>query len=695
MYLNEPKTEFQIKTDPETKGATPLKRLTPVSSTPAKRLQYLVTALRQIAGDSQAKGLRAADFHFAPSIEFLLRYGVPPAVLRAASERAIRIGVSPEEVLIGQATLSEESYLDLFAEEFGTRRVVQATTLDTKQDIGEVLKSGLCLTFDPGSGNRQRLLVAVGNRKMRHWLMTGNAEKYRGRILLATQGEFESLLFRDRSGDVMNEATHGIFENGINVSAKHRFNFGQMVTVIALAALTISFGILAPVTGQHLLVGISSLAFLAAIFLRLFAACSFQPEPRAQKRLKDLDLPDYSILIALHQESRVVPILCKAMLALDYPAEKLDIKFILETDDPVTRLEIEKQNLPHRFSVLVLPLGEIKTKPRALNVALLLARGELVTVYDAEDVPAPDQLRKAAGRFAAAGPKLACLQASLVPENPDDGLIQAFFTLEYATLFDVIKNGISNYGLPMPLGGTSNHFRKHLLLKSGGWDAWNVTEDAELGLRLAHQGYSVERLQSDTLEEAPHRFSIWFNQRRRWCKGWMQTAIAQTSAPVKTCRRQGIVKFLVATLIMAGTLLCMLAFPFGLAGLSYRIFSGSPFFSGSILSATQDWLSLLVAVFGSMAMFLPSCIAIQRRGLFKFWYLVPLLPVYFLIITFAAWVAALDLMFKPFYWHKTEHGFAKTSVRNQVWSRKKDLETPKWRRKIFGQLRLRSRMKRA
>ncbi len=153
------------------------------------------------------------------------------------------------------------------------------------------------------------------------------------------------------------------------------------------------------------------------------------------------------------------------------------------------RRALRKHDLPPHFEVIVVPQGSPQTKPRALNYALQFCRGSLLTIYDAEDIPEPNQLREVARKFSGAGEKLACLQAQLSFYNPNENWLTRQFTAEYATLFGLILPALAAHNLPLPLGGTSNHFRTRNLRQIGGWDPYNVTEDADLGLRLARLGY--------------------------------------------------------------------------------------------------------------------------------------------------------------------------------------------------------------
>ncbi len=300
------------------------------------------------------------------------------------------------------------------------------------------------------------------------------------------------------------------------------------------------------------------------------------------------------------------------------------------------------------------PPGLPSTKPRALNVALAALRGDYVVVYDAEDEPEPDQLRLAAACFAA-DPDLDCLHARLTIENAGDSWISTMFAIEYAALFDLINPGLAALGLPIALGGTSNHFRARTLRRVGGWDAWNVTEDADLGIRLAREGARVAALASDTREEAPNDLGAWFRQRVRWQKGWMQTLIVHSRHPIKFLRELGPMRSLAATALIAGSVLG------GLFGPALAIDTLSHAFCGDLAGMSAWRVAGDVAIYtlmasGLTAILVPAFVAMHRRGLATLDRVLLLLPVYYVLISAASWVALFDLAIRPFYWAKTKHG---------------------------------------
>ncbi|WP_439572773.1 glycosyltransferase [Phreatobacter sp.] len=204
--------------------------------------------------------------------------------------------------------------------------------------------------------------------------------------------------------------------------------------------------------------GLVGLAVIGWSAIRLVAA-ALPARPLPRHRLTDRDLPRYAILCALYREEAVAAQLVGALHRIAYPRAKLDILILTEADDDATRNAIAAANPDPAIRVITLPPGGPATKPRALALGLPLARGDLVVVYDAEDRPHPGQLREAAETFAVADDRLGCLQAPLAIVNSRDSLLTRLFTAEYDALFRVLLPGLARLGWPMPLGGTSNHFR--------------------------------------------------------------------------------------------------------------------------------------------------------------------------------------------------------------------------------------------
>jgi cellulose synthase/poly-beta-1,6-N-acetylglucosamine synthase-like glycosyltransferase len=312
--------------------------------------------------------------------------------------------------------------------------------------------------------------------------------------------------------------------------AHRRLSLGQ---VIGLAIFGVAILLLAGLQTHPMFEGLHLLFFVGFMghsTIKLVAAFT----PRASMDappLLDAALPAYTVIVPLYREAAVAAELVANLTRLDYPRDRLQVLVVLEARDHETQAAFGALNLPAGFQVLIAPPGSPQTKPRACNIALERAHGELVVIYDAEDAPHAGQLREAAARFAQSDARLACLQAPLRIE-PDPRFLPDQFALEYAVLFEVFLPALARWGLPFPLGGTSNHFRASALRAVGGWDPYNVTEDADMGFRLAARGHRLDVLARPTSETAPTRWAVWRLQRARWIKGHLQTLAVHARGPV-------------------------------------------------------------------------------------------------------------------------------------------------------------------
>jgi glycosyltransferase XagB len=334
----------------------------------------------------------------------------------------------------------------------------------------------------------------------------------------------------------------------------------------------------------------------------------------------------------------------------------------VEADDRETRAARD-----NRIPVVVIPVPTHgpRTKPKALNVALPFARGTFTVIYDAEDRPEPDQLRSALQAFRAGGEDLACVQARLCIDNTADSWLARLFTAEYAGQFDVFLPGLASLRLPLPLGGSSNHFYTAILREAGGWDPYNVTEDADLGMRLARFGYRSGVIDSTTYEEAPARFGPWLRQRTRWFKGWMQTWLVHMRQPGRLLRDLGLPGFLTFQLIVGGNALAALVHPLFTAGLFYSVLGGAPMWrAGNVALAVLAGLYASTVVIGYLSSAFLGWLGLLRRGLLDSAWVLVLTPLHWLLLSLAAWRALYQLVFAPYVWEKTEHGLAKSSQLN-------------------------------
>lgn len=473
-------------------------------------------------------------------------------------------------------------------------------------------------------------------------------------------------IFRAQGRRIADRAASDLAEQAPELATG--LGYGQIAVLFTVLTLT-AFGI-GHAPGPTLTVMGFALGplFLGLIVLRLAASVLKNPvEPAAEAlRAEDADLPVYTVIAALYREKRVAAKLIQALSRLDYPASKLDIKLVLEADDRETLDVLQATDLPGNVEIIVAPRGQPRTKPRALNVALPLARGRFTVIYDAEDVPDPGQLRLAIARFARLPLHVACLQARLTIDNTDDSWLTRLFTIEYGALFDVFNPGLADIGSPIPLGGTSNHFRTSVLKRIHGWDAWNVTEDADLGLRLARLGYEVRDLPSSTLEEAPGTLRIWMRQRTRWMKGFVQTATTHSRRPWALLRQLGFWRSYGALAVTWGIVLSALVYPFFSALFLVSWLSGTGGPSPSRWDIVARAYSLTLFVSGAAAIMIPALFALHRRRLWRLLPWLPLLPFYYGLVSIAAWRGLWELATATFRWNKTSHGHARTSRSGSV-----------------------------
>lgn len=373
--------------------------------------------------------------------------------------------------------------------------------------------------------------------------------------------------------------------------------------------------------------------------------------------LNGQDLPIYTILCPLYKEANVVDRFLSAIDKLDWPKDKLNVILLLEEDDLETKTELLSKRLPDYIMPAIVPLSEPKTKPKACNYGLTIARGEYLVIYDAEDEPDPQQLKKAYLGFSQVSPEVICLQAKLNYYNPKQNLLTRLFTAEYSLWFDIFLTGLQSIDTFIPLGGTSNHFRKDDLLKLQGWDAFNVTEDADLGVRLFKAGYKTAIIDSLTLEEANSRVGNWIRQRSRWTKGYIQTYFVHTRNPIQFFKEHGVNAWCFQFLI-GGKIMFMYVNPI-LWVTTFSYFAFNALVGSAIESVYQGpvfYIAISSFVFGNLMFFYSYMIACAKRSQWDLLKYLIFVPAYWLLITIAAYVALYQFVFKPHYWEKTIHG---------------------------------------
>ncbi|SHH83924.1 glycosyltransferase [Marivita hallyeonensis] len=366
--------------------------------------------------------------------------------------------------------------------------------------------------------------------------------------------------------------------------------------------------------------------------------------------------PVVSIMVPMYREERIANELIARLNRLTYPKALMDVVLIVEKFDKHTKRMIEDQSLPSWMRMIEVPDGRIRTKPRALNYAFKFTRGDIVGILDAEDAPATDQIERVVEAFHAAPKEVACVQGILDFYNTRSNWIARCFTIEYATWFRVILAGAARIGLQIPLGGTTVYLRRHALQEVGAWDAHNVTEDADLGVRLARFGYQTILLPTVTREEANNRMIPWIKQRSRWLKGYMITYIVHMRRPFRHWREVGTKKFVGFQLFF---LTSILQFTLAPALWSFwLVFFGlsTPFMD----VFPSDWMKGLLALFlmTELISLMIGFAAVARTQHEKLMQWVPMMMFYHPMGVFAAYKALAELVMNPFYWDKTKHGMS-------------------------------------
>jgi cellulose synthase/poly-beta-1,6-N-acetylglucosamine synthase-like glycosyltransferase len=589
-------------------------------------------------------------------IAFLAAFGAPAEALARAAEIAETLGVTPDMALLGEGMVQEEFFYRALADWLGAPYHIGAAPLDTTASPARALNVGL-VYLSPLAP--YRVIAAPRGEALR--LLMDFAE--RGRVpaglAVSSPRRLAALMRVERGAEIAHRASTHLERIDSALCARGEMRPAQTVVAAGFGLCMIALAFAAPWVERAALSALLWSLFSATIFLRVAASIAADAS-RPSPPVADADLPVYTVIVAMYREGEVTRKLVAALNALDYPKSKLDIKLVIEAGDEETLRALMAERLPPRYEVVIAPPGLPRTKPRALNMALDVARGKLVCVYDAEDEPAPDQLRRAAARFAEES-TLDALQGRLRIGNWRDSWLSFMFAVEYAALFELINPGLSALDLPVALGGTTNHFRVASLRKVGGWDAWNVTEDADLGLRLARFGARVGALDSETVEEAPHELGNWFRQRARWQKGWMQTMIVHTREPVRYFRELGFVRGVAGLTLIAGAVMTGLFGPLFLIEAIWRGLEEAA--SETTASRLADVYTYILTLTGIQALILPALVGMRRRGMRGYGRALLLMAPYYLLVSAATWVALFELIVRPFHWHKTAHGRPKPAAR--------------------------------
>ncbi len=569
---------------------------------------------------------------------------------------AARLG----DVLVRQGLVTADALADALAAQCGLRRVGPAPTGDGVTDV---------------LARRMPLVTVLRHRAM-PWRRIGDVTliatsrpEALDDLAAITAAEFGTCLFAvvtEADLDARIQELHGAAlargaECLVPTSLSCRMwsgGVGMTVTALLLA-VALGTAILWPAGALRVLTAAGLLVMSANLTLRVAALIAMRRAVRPFASVRPWGqsgrkLPSISILVPLSREPDIAAPLTERLSRLDYPRELLDIVLVVEEDDRATLDALDRATLPLWMRVLEVPDGHPRTKPRALNYALNYTRGDIIGIYDAEDAPAPDQLMTVAIRFQSVSKDVACLQGLLDYYNPTTNWMSRCFTIEYATWFRLMLPGLARMGLAVPLGGTTLFFRRDALDAVGGWDAHNVTEDADLGIRLARRGYRTEIVHTTTLEEANAHPLTWVRQRSRWMKGYILTWAVHSRRPVELLRDLGPRRFVGFHLLFMGSILNAILMPFMwstavlLFGVHHPIVDWLPGAGTTALA-----LFMVSATLTSMGISWAGCATEHHRHLRRW---VPTMELYFPLATLAAAKALFEILFRPFHWDKTVHG---------------------------------------
>jgi cellulose synthase/poly-beta-1,6-N-acetylglucosamine synthase-like glycosyltransferase len=617
-------------------------------------------------GVAESADIGASEVDRCPELD-CIRSLLASDVIEAAGRRAAALDVGADRVLIAAGAVSEDVYLRALATALGVAfepldGIPRALCPLNDERLIEAAAAGMLPLAVCGE---LYLVVAPRGAAARRILQLIEEKPERARRFRFTSAERLTRFVLRHSGEaIAKRAAEALKQKRPLLSAAPRRGRSKIMPAALAIMPALAAAVAAPAaTMLAIEVALAGL-FLAWLGLRLAGALVEPAVRSASPRLSDNALPVYTVIAALYREAASVDGLLTAIERLDYPAEKLDVILAVEADDDETRAAIAARNPRMPITMIPVPAQGPRTKPKALNVALPFARGAFTVVYDAEDRPEPNQLRRALQAFAGGSDDLACVQGRLCIDNTSDSWLARLFTAEYAGQFDVFLPGLAAMRLPFPLGGSSNHFNTATLREIGGWDSYNVTEDADLGMRLARFGYRSDVIDSTTHEEAPAQFGPWLRQRTRWFKGWMQTWLVHMRRPGRLLRDLGPLGFATFQLIVGGNALAALVHPLFMAALIYSLARGAPMWRDDSVP-----LVVLAAIYGASvaigyftSAFL-GWLGLSRRGLLSTAWVLLLTPVHWLMLSLAAWRALYQLVTAPYRWEKTEHGLAKSSRR--------------------------------
>ncbi|MEM7240896.1 MAG: glycosyltransferase family 2 protein [Pseudomonadota bacterium] len=568
------------------------------------------------------------------------------------------------EILMAQGWISKSILLDTLAEQMGIPRA-PLVFAKPSAEISKICTPAdmIALSFVPFSLINRHVAIAFSDPTMREEIETYFwKQNLVPRLYLADRDRIQSQIMKLEGQNLSCEAETIC---PINLSCRQiglRISIFVTVSAALLGAFIAQWFHILPQT--MLVFGIIIFLSLAGLKFSTLITYFFAPRSAPTNKRTVCRQEKVTLLVPLYKETKIAQRLIPRLKRLDYPKELLEVLFICEEQDLETQNALLKQNLPHGFRKIIVPKGAFKTKPRALNYALAFASGSIIGIYDAEDAPEVDQVSKAVHHLQTADLRVACVQARLDFYNAQKNWLARCFALEYNILFRIFLPGLAKLDLPIPLGGTSIFIKREVLKEIGQWDAHNVTEDADLGMRLYRHGYRVECLDSTTYEEANHRTFSWIKQRSRWLKGFFLTWASHMQNPFLLFKDVGVRGLFAINLLFFATVLNYLILPLFLP--LWLLYFGWVMPEAIGIPTSLAALLFLLLIFGEPYYFIAGFLATKQRRLRKLRPYLLTLPLYWPLASIAAFKAILEAVFAPYFWDKTEHGLDDAHLGQQI-----------------------------
>ena len=597
--------------------------------------------------------------------------------LDTALEFQQKSGGALGEILLSLGLVDSKTLFRTIATQQGMGRIGSELTIDFSVKIPEEIANRLQAIVL--RANLHRVVVAVAKilSKEQVNLLESTLENKIEQVI-STHDEMEMLWSLVYPGELMMISTEKLANERPDQSARTIFTRRQIIAIVAILVIIV-LGLCFNSFKTALIINIFiQVVYFIVVLLKFFMimqgtrnGAQIRITDEEVKSLDERELPVYTILVPMYKESRVILALLENLELLDYPKHKLDIRLLVEEDDVEAQELLESQKLKYYYTIIVVPHALPKTKPKACNYGLINARGEYTVIYDAEDRPDLDQLKKVYLAFARSPDSCCCIQGKLNYYNSNQNMLTRWFTQEYSMWFDLLLPGLMKLNIPIPLGGTSNHFKTEVLKSLNAWDPYNVTEDADLGIRLYASGYTTGIVNSRTWEEANSRIGNWIRQRSRWIKGYMQTWLVHMRFPLRLWHKVGTRGMIGLQVITLATPILPLINPFLWLMLilwfttHYHLIP--MLFPGLIyyMAAIELIIGNFIFVFSNIVGVFWVIDDLQEKGNYalSFWLVkyALLTPIYWALMSIAAYKAVWQLITNPFYWEKTDHGLTKES----------------------------------